>query len=254
MLNHTRQATSPIDPRLGSSCSYSALNSSGIVNNSDTSCQYLNVSHSHSFHMNGDSSPAYSSLDGFKPADNTTPQISVQASTSTSNLDGYCQPYLNISHSNGVSNDLLNRVVDSQYLSKSTENLVESGISSANYAPPNYIGYYKETVEDLGPEEFRWFYKAENDKKWIPFIGYDSLRIEWKYRDLLLNGIGTCVSDTLEDKPNVVDSEEKPFELGEEGTVMVRGGNVRDRCKTTERTEYLLERRDFSGVPWSLVL
>ncbi|XP_045109954.1 phospholipase DDHD1-like isoform X2 [Portunus trituberculatus] len=45
--------------------------------------------------------------------------------------------------------------------------------------------YGDETVEDLGPEEVRWFYKVEADKKWTPFIGYDSLRIEWKYRDLL---------------------------------------------------------------------
>lgn len=59
---------------------------------------------------------------------------------------------------------------------------------------PSYLGtpvgqatspYGDETVEDLGPEEVRWFYKAEADKKWTPFIGYDSLRIEWKYQDLL---------------------------------------------------------------------
>lgn len=63
-----------------------------------------------------------------------------------------------------------------------------------NFLDPNQLNsmamrsttpYGDETVEDLGPEEVRWFYKVEGDKKWTPFIGYDSLRIEWKYRDLL---------------------------------------------------------------------
>lgn len=63
-----------------------------------------------------------------------------------------------------------------------------------NFLDPNQLSvsavrsttpYGDETVDDLGPEEVRWFYKVEADKKWTPFIGYDSLRIEWKYRDLL---------------------------------------------------------------------
>lgn len=62
-----------------------------------------------------------------------------------------------------------------------------------NFLDPNQLNlamrsttpYGDETVDDLGPEEVRWFYKVEADKKWTPFIGYDSLRIEWKYRDLL---------------------------------------------------------------------
>lgn len=54
-------------------------------------------------------------------------------------------------------------------------------VSAARSTTP----YGDETVDDLGPEEVRWFYKVEADKKWTPFIGYDSLRIEWKYRDLL---------------------------------------------------------------------
>ncbi|KAL3874040.1 hypothetical protein ACJMK2_037104 [Sinanodonta woodiana] len=40
----------------------------------------------------------------------------------------------------------------------------------------------KEFVSYLQPEEIRWFFKNEGDKKWTPFIGYDSLRIECRYR------------------------------------------------------------------------
>ncbi|GLH06924.1 Protein retinal degeneration B [Gryllus bimaculatus] len=39
-------------------------------------------------------------------------------------------------------------------------------------------------VDELGPEEVRWFYKSESDKRWLEFSGYDSLRIEFKYRQL----------------------------------------------------------------------
>ena len=30
----------------------------------------------------------------------------------------------------------------------------------------------------------RWFYKRESDKEWTPFMGYDSLRIELRYRHI----------------------------------------------------------------------
>ncbi|XP_036605547.1 phospholipase DDHD1 isoform X4 [Trichosurus vulpecula] len=41
-----------------------------------------------------------------------------------------------------------------------------------------------EVVAELGPEEVRWFYK-EDKKTWKPFIGYDSLRIELAFRNLI---------------------------------------------------------------------
>lgn len=40
-------------------------------------------------------------------------------------------------------------------------------------------------VEELHPEQVRWFYKDPGSKKWAPFIGYDSLRIECQYRESL---------------------------------------------------------------------
>ena len=43
------------------------------------------------------------------------------------------------------------------------------------------------TVElcELRPEEVRWLYRqrAVRQKKWLPFIGYDSLRVECKFRE-----------------------------------------------------------------------
>ena len=41
-----------------------------------------------------------------------------------------------------------------------------------------------EEVGELAPEEVRWFYKKEADKPWIAFDGYDSLRIEIRYRHI----------------------------------------------------------------------
>ncbi|XP_023346323.1 phospholipase DDHD1, partial [Eurytemora carolleeae] len=42
----------------------------------------------------------------------------------------------------------------------------------------------REEVCELTAEEVRWFYKPELDKLWIPFDGYDSLRIEIRYRHI----------------------------------------------------------------------
>ena len=41
---------------------------------------------------------------------------------------------------------------------------------------------HHEIVSELSPEEIRWFYKREVEKDWTPFMGYDSLRIELRYR------------------------------------------------------------------------
>ena len=39
-------------------------------------------------------------------------------------------------------------------------------------------------VSELAPEEVRWFYKKEPEKGWALFDGYDSLRIEIRYRHI----------------------------------------------------------------------
>ncbi|KAF2365050.1 DDHD domain [Trinorchestia longiramus] len=112
----------------------------------------------------------------------------------------------------------------------SLDNLLDTGPGSFGSLGSHISPYFKEFVEDLGPEEYRWFYKAESDKKWIPFIGYDSLRIEWKFRDLQQNGlagapmIATTEPGTENGSASGNEIDERPFELGEEGTVTVRGG------------------------------
>ena len=63
----------------------------------------------------------------------------------------------------------------------------------------------RENVEELRPEEIRWFYKSgTSNDKWISFIGYDSLRIECRHRAL-------CLSNENGD----IDEDEK---------ILVRGG------------------------------
>ncbi|XP_035827763.1 phospholipase DDHD1 [Aplysia californica] len=77
---------------------------------------------------------------------------------------------------------------------------------SASVSPSHkrYLFPQKEFVEDLRPEEIRWFYKSEGSKKWISFIGYDSLRIECRYRAL-----------NLSNESGDIDEDEK---------ILVRGG------------------------------
>jgi len=45
---------------------------------------------------------------------------------------------------------------------------------------------------ELRPEEVRWLYRdsAVHQKKWLPFIGYDSLRIECKFRETRARLVG----------------------------------------------------------------
>ncbi|TRY71739.1 hypothetical protein TCAL_08151 [Tigriopus californicus] len=43
---------------------------------------------------------------------------------------------------------------------------------------------HHEVVAELASEEIRWFFKREVDKDWAPFMGYDSLRIELRYRHI----------------------------------------------------------------------
>ncbi|KAK7103636.1 hypothetical protein V1264_018501 [Littorina saxatilis] len=66
-----------------------------------------------------------------------------------------------------------------------------------------YLYPQKEFVDELRPEEIRWFYRSDGVKKWSPFIGYDSLRIECRYRALLV------------DRDGDIDVEER---------ILVRGG------------------------------
>ncbi|XP_076442138.1 phospholipase DDHD1-like isoform X2 [Babylonia areolata] len=68
-----------------------------------------------------------------------------------------------------------------------------SGTRSPAIESPTHKRYLypqKEFVDELRPEELRWFYRSEGSKKWQPFIGYDSLRIECRYRALAIDEDG----------------------------------------------------------------
>nr|XP_006811963.1 PREDICTED: phospholipase DDHD1-like [Saccoglossus kowalevskii] len=52
-------------------------------------------------------------------------------------------------------------------------------------------------IQDLNAREVRWFYREnKEDRKWTHFIGYDSLRVEWKYREIHFHN--TKTHDTIE--------------------------------------------------------
>ena len=61
----------------------------------------------------------------------------------------------------------------------------ESSDLSAFQNVNKYLYPEIDKVEELHPEQVRWLYKDPGDKKWTPFIGYDSLRIECQYRESL---------------------------------------------------------------------
>ena len=69
-----------------------------------------------------------------------------------------------------------------------------------------YLYPKKETVETLRPEEVRWMYREEGGKRWEPFIGYDSLRIECKHRELIHG------------------ASQRPDEIDNVEMIVVRGG------------------------------
>lgn len=50
--------------------------------------------------------------------------------------------------------------------------------------PPLSVRQHMEHLQPLGKTKVRWFY--QEDKKWIPFNGSDSLKIEEVFRYILL--------------------------------------------------------------------
>ncbi|CAG7717885.1 unnamed protein product [Allacma fusca] len=67
--------------------------------------------------------------------------------------------------------------------SSSTEEIeVKQSDSSESQA---YYGT-ENVVRELRMEYVRWFYKNDGDRKWTPFTGYDSMRIEARHRELCL--------------------------------------------------------------------
>ena len=44
-------------------------------------------------------------------------------------------------------------------------------------------------MSELAPEEVRWFYRLAQDKPWLSFDGYDSLRIEIRCWQTLVHSV-----------------------------------------------------------------
>ncbi len=86
----------------------------------------------------------------------------------------------------------------------------------------------KEELESfrLKPSQVRWFYKDEPTKKWIPFDGFDSLKLESIHRPLTDVTSTECVSS--EAQAAIISKAEKP--------ISVRNGlfevNILDRTCT----------------------
>ncbi|CAG5136440.1 unnamed protein product, partial [Candidula unifasciata] len=107
------------------------------------------------------------------PADVAIMSLSTSRSSSTPSLNGDkdCQS------------------LDSFYRSSEEDDDFDT-VNLDEYIKPSlkrYLYPQKEFVEELRPEEVRWFYKHEGGKKWTSFIGYDSLRIECRFRALKLS-------------------------------------------------------------------
>nr|CDS33766.2 phospholipase DDHD1 [Hymenolepis microstoma] len=77
-------------------------------------------------------------------------------------------------------------------------------MSDAEIIESNNTVSEAEDIYQLSPSKVRWFYKDEVAKKWVPFNGYDSIKIELNYLRLLKakNGFSSETDDNL--KPLVV--------------------------------------------------
>lgn len=86
-------------------------------------------------------------------------------------------------------------------------------------------------VTELGPDQVRWFYKAHSDKKWLEFSGYDSLRVEFAYRQIVQDYFSearTCqhhVSfDSSKDCCQQAASHSEEQKSSDHRAIVVRGG------------------------------
>ncbi|XP_021379942.1 phospholipase DDHD1-like isoform X2 [Mizuhopecten yessoensis] len=100
---------------------------------------------------------------------------------------------------------------DDMYYSKDSDSASGASVTSeARSTPPlvnrrRHLYPQNEFVNHLRPEEVRWFYKQVGDKEWRSFIGYDSLRIECRFRAM----------------QNITEEEKTMFE---KDIITVRGG------------------------------
>ncbi|XP_072154622.1 phospholipase DDHD1-like [Bemisia tabaci] len=65
-----------------------------------------------------------------------------------------------------------------------TDELRRYSVSNVETSHCTYPSHSDGPIEELRPEEIRWFYKNCDSKRWIEFCGYDSLQLEAAYRNL----------------------------------------------------------------------
>jgi hypothetical protein len=95
---------------------------------------------------------------------------------------------------NDVAPELI--IEDQAQLSSDRFSPLESVVSSDSHVSSNSSEgvhcSYSACGEELLPEQVRWMYRdSVRQKKWIPFIGYDSLRLECKHRETRASFAGT---------------------------------------------------------------
>lgn len=103
---------------------------------------------------------------------------------SVSNDDYLQQKFNKISLENEVQDERLYVSEDGSYgASDSYETHMDPTGCTWDYSAPQTKNL-DAVVTDLTPEEVRWFYKCEGEKRWLEFSGYDSLHIEMKFREM----------------------------------------------------------------------
>ncbi|KAL0280809.1 UNVERIFIED_CONTAM: hypothetical protein PYX00_001992 [Menopon gallinae] len=79
--------------------------------------------------------------------------------------------------------DIYDRIEDIQASGANYDASMDPSGSNWDYTTPQTRNL-DTVVAELTPEEVRWFYKSEGEKRWLEFSGYDSYRIEMKYREI----------------------------------------------------------------------
>lgn len=112
------------------------------------------------------------------PSTNSTNDESNNSNVSFINPDPETTLYLeDDNHSYGVSELHLQEAITSPKVDGESKQIW-------NIDHPLNLRNSDEVIDVLTPEQIRWFYKSLATKQWVEFNGYDSLRIERRYRNL----------------------------------------------------------------------
>ncbi|XP_071961964.1 phospholipase DDHD1-like [Antedon mediterranea] len=132
----------------------------------------------------GDPFPRY---DGYDPAE--------RGRGSPTNRGYLEQPY---AASGGYSNRASPIHRHQQHLMEDQSGLAREATESTKKTPPprpppprqkkRTFTEEESITKELSAPQIRWFYRDDRTKKWCPFIGYDSLQLEFKFRKVYIHG------------------------------------------------------------------